>query len=55
MTDENMVRNNCEAVLCPLADKEVETKETIHRLYFEPLTLCHWEGVEVEEYWKSFK
>lgn len=55
MTDENMVRNNCEAVLCPLDNKEIEVKEAIHKLFFEPLTLCHWDGVEVEEYWKSFK
>lgn len=55
MADQNMVRNNCKAVLCALDDKEVEAKEAIHKLFFEPLTICHWDGVEVEEYWKSLK
>lgn len=53
MVDEDMVRSNCESVLNPLSDKEIEIKGNIERMFFKPLTLCHWEGVEVQEYWKS--
>ena len=55
MTDVSMVRNNCEAVLNPLSDKEVNAKETIHNMFFKPLKVHHWEGVEVREYWKSMR
>lgn len=55
MTDESMVKSNCEAVLHPLSDKEVEVKETIRRKFFCPLKSYHWEGIEVKQYWDELK
>lgn len=55
MTDEDMVKHNCEAVLNTLNDTEVEIKEHIENRFFKPLSLRHWEGVEVKEYWKAMK
>lgn len=46
---ENL-RKNISSVYSPLSSKEEEIlKEAIKR-YIDPLTKCHWEGVEVEEY-----
>lgn len=53
MMDENMIRRNCEAVIHPLSVKETEAKEYMRKNYFENITMQHWEGVEVKEYWKT--
>ena len=55
MTDEAMVRANCNAVLLPLTDKEQEVKAYIEERFFKPLKIRHWEGKEVEEYWDNIK
>ncbi len=53
MTDREMIKKNIEATLLPLSDKEKEVIDTLQRKYFKKLSSPHWEGVEVQEYWKE--
>jgi hypothetical protein len=55
MEDEDLIRRNCESVLNPLSDKETEIKDYVEERFFKPLMLRHWEGVEVQQYWKAMK
>ena len=55
MVDENMFRQNCDSVLNPLSSKEIQIKDNMEEMFFKPLTLRHWEGVEVKEYWENMK
>lgn len=52
MVDEDMIRCNCDSALKPPSSKEIQIKDDMEEMFFKPLTLRHWEGVEVKEYWK---
>ena len=55
MEAESNVRENCEAVLHPLSDREEQVKEHVMNNIFAKLKLKDWEGVEVREYWKNME
>ena len=55
MTDKNMVMKNCKAVLHPLSEREEHAKEYVMDNIFASLKLKDWEGVEVNEYWKTME
>ncbi len=51
--DIAMLERNIQSALTPLSDYERTVLEDITREFFEPLSVRHWEGKEVQQYWKE--
>lgn len=55
MIDSALIDKNLDAALQPLTDKELEVREIILERFFRPLKVKHWEGREVENYWRKIR
>ncbi len=54
MLEKDVIESNIEAVSRPLDDKELEVQNQLRKM-FSDLNICHWEGLEVANYWSSMK
>ena len=54
MVEKDVIASNLDALCRPLDDLELGVQEEIKRR-FSKLEICHWEGLEVADYWKSMK
>ncbi len=53
MVDTATVDKNISAVATPLTEEEVQAKEHIMKVYFEPLERQDWEDKETLGYWQE--
>ena len=51
--DVTILEKNIQSALTPLSDYEQTVLEEITREFFEPLSVRHWEGREVQQYWRE--
>jgi len=54
MLEKEVIKTNIDALLLPLNDHELEIQEEL-RKKFSRLETCHWEGIEVGNYWSEMK
>lgn len=55
MMDPALIDKNLDAALRPLTEREQEVQEIILERFFRPLEVKHWEGREVEDYWRKIE
>lgn len=55
MTDEDMLAKNLKAASNPLTEHEAKVRDYILHMYFGPVRVKHWEGVEVAQYRREMR
>ena len=50
-----MLEKNIHSTLTLLTETEKQVKAEIEERFFKPLSQRHWEGVDVERYWKELE